>query len=207
MPVTIQIALTREGRCEPLFPDRCVACGDPPASDTTFAVSRTITRKRKQSQLKVTLEVPHCRRCARISRAIDDTGLWTTIVGFLVIGALVFVAVVYGAWIVGLDDSTQSSTTTPSLVLGAFFGLLAGIAGAALFEGLARLLMLPFYGATVLRAPLFAAQFLADTSYTAGLTGKLDPKGERLELTFENVSVAEAFAHANGVPTMPSAGR
>jgi hypothetical protein len=58
--------------------------------------------------------------------------------------------------------------------------------------------LLPFLGPALLRAPLLAVQFLGDSDYVAGLTGKLNADGSRLELRFARDDAAGAFATVNG---------
>ena len=66
-------------------------------------------------------------------------------------------------------------------MLGAFVGLLAGLVGGFVFEVLARVVLLPFLGPALLRAPLLASQLLSDADYVAGVSGKLKADGTRID--------------------------
>jgi hypothetical protein len=78
-----------------------------------------------------------------------------------------------------------------------FAGLLAGIAGGLLFEVLARIILVPFLGTRLLRAPLMAMQLLRDSDYVVGLYGKLNREGTICELNFTNDEVAHEFEALN----------
>ncbi len=86
-----------------------------------------------------------------------------------------------------------------SLVLGAAAGLFVGLLGGFLFEVIARVLLLPIMGRALLDAPLLAIQFLKDSDYVAGMSGKLSADGTQVCLTFNNSEIAREFRELNGV--------
>ena len=161
-----------------------------------LAVNKLVQRGRKQAQLSVKYQVPHCADCARSTKAIFLASLIPFGLGFILVGGLVFVVVVFGAMKAGLDGYGLPNNAN-SLVLGAALGLFAGILGAFGFEVLARILLLPVFGQGLLRAPLLSAQLLSDADSIAGLRGKPDQEGLQLELTFSNDKIASEFAELN----------
>jgi hypothetical protein len=89
-------------------------------------------------------------------------------------------------------------------VVGGAAGMIVGLIGAFLFEGAARLLLLPFFGQALWQAPLLMTQFIQDADYVAGLRGKLDPEAKHLLLTFNNDELAAEFARLNGDTAVPT---
>jgi ribosomal protein S14 len=198
MGTSFEIKGTPGGAYAVQMPRRCVSCGAPQTTESTLALSRLVMRKNRQVPLEFRLGVPHCEACARATKSLFLIGLIPALLGFLLAGGAVFVAVVYGAWTIGLDEYARPQDT-PSLVLGAFFGLLAGIVGGLLFELVVRLVLLPFLGRAMLRSPLLVVQLLADSDYVAGLRGAFSKNGESLLLTFENSVIAQEFAELNHI--------
>lgn len=189
--------LTAARKWEGAFPRRCVSCGGPEEAESALALARLVARGRKQEQVSVRLQVPHCGRCARATKSVFLAGCIPFALGFVLIGAAGFALAVYGAWIFGLDEGQAGRAQTPSLVLGAGAGLFGGFAGGFVFELLARLLLIPFYGDSLLRAPMLAKQLITDVDYVAGLSGKLDRDATQLTLSFSNEEVAGEFARLN----------
>ena len=180
------------------FPDRCIACGGAKEAESTLGLSRLVARGRTQKEVSLRLQVPHCVRCARLTKSVFLAGCIPFALGFVLVGAASFLLAAYGSMWLGLEEhGTQGQS--PSLILGAAAGLFAGLAGGFLFELAARLLLLPFYGRALLSAPTLGRQFLTDTDYVAGLTGGLDPAGTELTLQFSNEEMASEFARLNVV--------
>jgi hypothetical protein len=204
MARSFDAAVGLDGRCDARLPERCVCCGAPRAVESPLTLSRLIMRKRRQVTLTVRLSVPHCQACARASMSLFLIGLIPGLIGFVLVGGAVFAFVALGAAALGLDDYGRPQDT-PSLVLGAFFGLLAGLAGALVAELLTRLVLWPFLGRSMLRAPLLVVQLLSDSDYVAGLNVQLAKSGAQLRLTFENDAIASEYADLNpDLPTVPS---
>ena len=200
---TFRIAVPPNDDAPPLtFPSRCVGCGGPHETESTLLVARQVMRERgrraKPQQKTVTFKyaVPHCARCARATKAVFLAALIPCLLGLLVVGGAVFVVVTVGAWRLGLDEGGRPEHQ-PSLVLGAFAGLVAGIAGGFVFEVVGRLLLLPFFGRSLWRAPLLAPQFITDADYVAGLTATPSRDARELRLTFSRDEAAADFAALN----------
>jgi UPF0716 family protein affecting phage T7 exclusion len=190
--------LTAARAWEGTFPDRCVSCGGPQETESALVLTRLVARGRRQEEASVRLRVPHCGLCARASKSVFLAGCLPFTLGFLLVGAAGFLLAVYGSWVFGLDEAqAPGQAQSPSLVLGAAAGLFGGFVGGFVFELLARLLLIPFYGRALLRAPMLAKQFITDEDYVAGLTGRLDRDATRLTLEFSNDEVAAEFARLN----------
>lgn len=181
-----------------IFPQRCVGCSRPPETESRLVLKRLVARNTRSNPQPVTWEsgIPHCRRCARATQTVFLAGCLPFVLGLLGVGLAAFALVAFGAAWLGLDNYGQLNNAN-SLVLGAAAGLLAGLLGGFVFELAARLLLLPFLGPTLLRAPLFAAQMLTDVDYVAGLSGRLKANGTRVELTFTQPEIAREFGSLN----------
>jgi hypothetical protein len=118
------------------------------------------------------------------------------VLGGLVVGLAVFALVFVLAARAGLDESSVGAQW-PSLILGAAAGLVAGLVAGFVFEVGARVVLLPFLGPALLRAPLLAAQFISDEDYVAGLRAKVSSDGTRLELKFAREEAARGFEAVN----------
>lgn len=196
MAITCQAPVQGDKLTAVQFPAGCVGCGAPVETHSALTVSRLIMRGGKQMPLIVRLDVPHCRRCARADAWIFRGGMIAALLGFLLVGGAVFGFAFAGSAWLGLDAYARPQDQ-PSLLLGAFFGLLAGLAGALLFEAAARPVLLPFVGRAALRAPLLIMQFLADSDYVAGLTGALSADGTVLRLIFDSDASGAEFTRLN----------
>jgi hypothetical protein len=144
----------------------------------------------------LTYQVPHCRRCARSTKTVFLAGCIPFVLGLLVVGIAVFLAVTFGASVWGLDSYGQPHNNN-SVLLGAAAGLFAGVVGGFLFEVMARVILLPVMGRGLLAAPLLAMQFIADADYVAGLKGKLESDASSVHFTFANDDVAREFGSLN----------
>ena len=180
----------------PVFPKRCASCGAPPETESKLALTRLVMRGKRQEQIALSYPIPHCRRCARSTKAVFLAGLIPFLLGFLLIGGAAFIVVTLGAFAWGLDNYGQPANAN-SLVLGAAAGLFSGLIGGFIFELAARVLLLPFFGAALFRAPLLAVQLINDADYVAGVSGKLNADGSTLQLTFSNADIAREFQSLN----------
>lgn len=179
------------------FPNRCVCCGAPHHADSTLGVSRVVQRKRRQEPVVLRYAVPHCDKCHRGTKSVFLAGLLPFLAGFVLLGGAAFVLAAFYASALGIDRNSVPGSAN-SLVVGAAAGMMIGLVGAFLFEGAARLLLLPFFGQALWQAPMLMTQFIQDTDYIAGLRGKLDPEAKHLLLTFNNDELAAEFARLNG---------
>ncbi len=194
----IQIPILQYSQPSLVFPDCCVCCGAAHQTESLLAIDRLVMQGKRQRQLSLKYPVPHCARCARSTSAVFLAGLIPLLLGLVLIGGGVFVVVSFGASLAGLDEYGRPVNAN-SLIVGAAAGLVAGLAGGFLFELAARLVLLPFFGRALLRAPLLAAQFLNDSDYVAGLTGKTDREGRCLSLIFTNDEIACEFEVLNAL--------
>jgi len=179
------------------FPDRCVCCGAPHHADSTLVASRLVMRKQRQEPVVLRYAVPHCDKCHRGTKSVFLAGLLPFLAGFILLGGAAFVVMTFYAVDLGLDRNNMPGSSN-SLVVGGAAGMVVGLIGAFLFEGAARLLLLPFFGQALWQAPLLMTQFIQDADYIAGLRGKLDPQAKHLLLTFNNDELAAEFAQLNG---------
>lgn len=196
MSTRLHIPLPSGSGNTPVFPDRCINCGLPKHSESTLAVNRLVMRGKRQTQLSLKLQIPHCAQCARSTQVIFLAALIPFAIGFLVVGIASFLAAAYGVAWLGLDEYGRSDQS-PSLVLGALLGLLGGILGGFLFEVLARLILVPFYGMALRRAPLLTVQIFSDSDYVAGLRGSIAADGSHADLIFSNDEIASEFESLN----------
>jgi hypothetical protein len=180
----------------PAFPPVCACCGRPPETESPLNLSRLVARGGDQQLVAVKLLVPHCTRCARATRSIFLAGCLPFVGGGLLIGLAAFAAGFVLATAYGLDEAA-SDEAWPSLVVGGGAGLIFGLVGGFVAELVARVLLLPFLGRALLAAPLLAVQFLRDSDYVAGLTGRLAPTGESVELRFDNEDIGREFQRLN----------
>lgn len=198
MPTTFRAPYVPDSPSPLVFPDRCLSCGAPKETESRLALSRLVTRGQRQSSVTLNLPIPHCARCALATKSVFLAGLIPFLGGFSVVGLAAFAVVFAGAAVLGLDELWPLQPGgTPSLVLGALAGLLAGFAGGFVFELAARVVLLPFFGRALFGAPLLAAQFLGDSDYVAGVTGRLATDGSHVQLTLSNAEMAREFATLN----------
>ena len=184
------------------FPERCVCCGAPRQADSTLVTSRLVMRKQRQEPVTLRYAVPHCDRCYRGTRSVFLAGLLPFLAGFILLGGAAFVLTAFYANAIGLDLNNVPGSGN-SLIVGGAAGMIVGLISAFLFEGAARLLLLPFFGQALWQAPLLMTQFIQDADYVAGLRGKLDPEAKHLLLTFNNDELAAEFARLNGDTAVP----
>jgi hypothetical protein len=173
-----------------------VGCGAAPVTESRMLLQKLVPRGQQQEQVSLTLQVPHCQRCARTTKSVFMAGCVPFVGGGLLVGLAVFVLVFILAARAGLDEIVDGEEW-PSLILGGGAALLAGVVAGFVFEVAARLVLLPVLGPALLRAPLLAAQLLSDSDYVAGLSAKLNRDATQLELRFEQDEAARAFAAAN----------
>lgn len=185
------------------FPERCVCCGAPRQADSTLVASRLVMRKQRQEPVTLRYAVPHCDRCYRGTKSVFLAGLLPFLAGFILLGGAAFVVMTSYAIDWGLDLNNLPGSSN-SLVVGGAAGMIVGLIGAFLFEGVARLMLLPVFGQALWQAPMLMTQFIQDADYVAGLRGKLDPEAKHLLLTFNNDELADEFARLNGDTAVPT---
>lgn len=161
-------------------------------------VSRLVVDRDTGAQRPVTAayDVPHCDACARSTKAQFLAALLPFLAGFLVMGVAVFIRVGLAATDAGLDDVGRSGSPN-ALIVGAAAGLAAGLVAGAVSEALARVLLWPFVGRSMLTAPWLVTSIFSDAAHVAGLTARPDARFTRLTLTFSNDDVGREFAAAN----------
>lgn len=178
------------------FPDCCVCCGAPQQANSTLTVSRLVMRKQRQEAVTYQYAVPHCEKCHRGTKAVFVASLLPFLAGFLLAGGLAYILVTVYTMDLGIDRNHIQGINNSSIA-GAAAGLLVGLVSAFLFEGLARLILRPFFGPSLWQAPMLITQFFQDADYVAGLLGRLDTKGTQVRLTFKNNEIANAFKKLN----------
>lgn len=194
MSQTVSIPVANDVPPTLVFPGRCVACGGPREAESRLDITRLVERRRgRQVALTFRYQVPHCARCARATKTVFLAGLIPFLLGFAAAGIVAFLYV--AVWASPLDEPVQR--TTPSLVLGSGAGLAAGLIGGFIAEVLARLMLWPFFGQSLLAAPLLVRQLLEDSDYVAGLRARLNRERTALTLTFRRDTVAQEFAALN----------
>lgn len=196
MSQTFPIPAAPDEQKKVIFPERCVNCGAPQETESKLLVNTLVTQGSQQKQLSWQLAVPHCDNCARSSKAVFMASFVPFILGLVLVGGAVFVIVTFYTSYLGLDDYGQPGTWN-SAIAGAAAGLLLGLVAAFLFEGVARLLLRPFYGPALQQAPMLAKQMLQDADYVAGLLAKPDGPHKQLWLTFYNDEVGREFGRLN----------
>lgn len=198
MAVTVSLVVPPEGPPSLAFPQRCVNCAGPKDCESRLVVTRLVVDPDtgEQAPVTATSQVPHCRACARATRAQFLATILPFLLGFLVVGVIVFGRVGLAATDAGLDEVGRSGSPN-ALILGAAAGLAAGLAAGAVCEALARVLLLPIVGRSILTAPWLVSSIVSDADHVAGLTGRPDTRFTRLTLTFTNDDVAREFAAAN----------
>lgn len=196
MSQTFAIPAAPDEQKKIVFPDRCVNCGAPKQTDSNLLVNTLVAQGNQQKQLSWRYAVPHCDPCARSSKAVFMASFVPFILGFLLLGGATFVLVTFYASALGLDNYGQLNNSN-SWVVGAAAGLVVGLVAAFLCEGLARLLLRPFYGQALRQAPMLMRQMLQDADYVAGLSAKPDKPNKQLLLTFQNDEVGREFSRLN----------
>ena len=182
------------------LPNLCVNCGRPKEAQAKFNFTRPAKADKWLPQ-EIVLAVPQCARCRARSERTDYLMWLSFLVGGLAAAAVAWVAysllwesvirALVGSG--GLMSSTEASASTV-IILAA---LISGIPGGFLLEAVARPLFLPFFpffGASILYAPLLAVQLLGSVEYTAGLRGSMSRDFRTLRLKFYNDDVAREFA-------------
>lgn len=198
MTKVLTVETPRSATPKLVFPNRCIACGAAKEAESTLLMTRLVTDKETEEQEPVTLKypVPHCARCARTTKAVFLAGLIPWALGFLVLGGTAFAVVGWGAFRRGFD-SVGAPHNANSLVLGAAAGLFAGLVGGFVGELVGRVLLAPFLGRALLRAPLLSLSLLSDGDWVAGLRARPNKEMTSLTLTFADEAVAREFRAAN----------
>jgi len=172
------------------FPKQCVNCGKPPVDKIGMSFVTTQATGAKQKLLELWL--PYCAACASRERKMFLFALGPFLAGFLLVGVAVFIPV----WFFGPTGSFRQ-TRFFDVVLAAFCGLIAGLAGGFVAEFISKFLLAPFLGSSFARRPLLVVELLSDVSYALGVSGKFDRPKQTLALTFERDDLAREFAELN----------
>lgn len=197
MPTTVRLTIPSCGRSI-AWPSRCVGCGAAPTTASRLIVTRQVAKAGRQSPLTFTHEIPHCAACARSTKAVFLAAFVPFAIGFLAAGAAGLAFGWYGATVFGLDEMGPTNPRTPnSLVVAGAAGLFAGIAGGFLLELAARVVLLPFFGRSLWRAPLLVPSLFTDSDRVAGLTVQANADMTEFLLTFDQDDIAREFAAAN----------
>jgi hypothetical protein len=197
VPTTVTLAVS--GGNPPVFSDRCVGCGATATTSSNLAIAKVVTGPSGgQRPVRLTYAVPHCAACARSTKAVFLAQLIPFALGFLVVGGVALAGTWYGATIFGLDEVGQTNPRTPnSWVLAGAAGLFGGIVGGFVVELVARVALLPFFGAGLWKAPLLVPSLFTDSDRVAGLTAHVNADVTELRLTFDRDDAAREFAAAN----------
>lgn len=197
MSATVSVSVVPDR--PPVFGDRCVGCGASPVATSNLAMARLVPRARgRQEAVSLTWPVPHCAACARATKAVFLAQFVPFALGFLAAGGAALAATWYGATRAGIDEVGAPNPRTPnSWVLAGAAGLAGGIAGGFVAELVARVLLLPVFGAALWRAPLFVPSLFTDTDRVAGVTARPDATMATVTLRFDRDDAAVAFVAAN----------
>lgn len=202
MAATLTIAMP-DDETALVSPERCVGCGAASTSRSRLSFAKVVTSARgTQAPVHRKIAVPHCDGCARSTKSVFLAGLVPFALGFLAAGGAAFAVVAFNAFAAGLDDVGQPNNAN-SLVLGAAAGLAAGLVGVFVCELAARVLLMPWLGAVLWRAPLFVPSLLTDVDYVAGVTGRPNADLSAVTLTFTHDDVARDVAAANAARLQP----
>ncbi len=196
MAQTFQLPVTPKGEVAAVFPQQCVNCGQTAVTKSKLMFARQVQVKKRTKQLTINLSLPHCQSCAQASKNQFLAGLIPFGLGFVGVGATVFVLVTLYASYLGLDEGTQSGTYG-SWVLGGAAALIVGFAAGFVVELFARILLIPVWGRALWHAPLLAWQFLTDSDYVAGVRVRPVADYSAVQLTFFNQETAQTFARLN----------
>jgi hypothetical protein len=82
-------------------------------------------------------------------------------------------------------------------VLGAFIGMLAGIAAGSLVEFGLKLILAPAYGRLLTNCPLTVVSVFSGSEDLIGLSARFAGNKEILKLNFENDEIAHEFIALN----------
>ena len=172
-----------------LFPDRCVNCGKPKERCLPVKLSTGVQKRGQMVHLE--MEVPLCKECLAKENKIGNL----TWIPFFVTGLLVCVIVFVPVWLVAPVGIGQASLFP--YVLGAFIGVLAGIAAGSLVEFGLKLMFAPAYGRLLTKRPLTVVSVFSDSEDLIGLSARFAGNKEILKLNFENDEIAHEFIALN----------
>jgi hypothetical protein len=136
--------------------------------------------------------VPMCADCVAKENRIGNV----TWLPFFIVGLLVCAVVFVPVWLFS-PEGTMPQTYALPYVLGAFVGMIAGIAVGTLVEFGLKLLLAPAYGKLLLKRPLTVFLVLNDAENLIGLSTRFADNKKILKLTFENDEIAREFLALN----------
>jgi len=189
--VTVEIPIKDPKKPPALnFPDKCVYCGKPKARELPLKLN-TGAQKRGQI-IQLEMKVPLCAECA----AKEDRIANVTWIPFFVAGLLACVVVFIPVWLVAPEGTTPQTYMFP-YVLGAFVGMMAGIAVGTVLEFSLKYLFAPKYGQLLLKRPLTVFAMFNDSEDVIGLSARFTDAKKSLMLIFENDEIAKEFKAIN----------
>ena len=172
------------------LPDRCVNCGQP--KTRTWALKMSTGAQKREQSVQLELDVPLCAECAAKEDRISNV----TWLPFFIVGVLVCAAVFVPVWLFTPEGSMPQTYAFP-YVLGAFVGMIAGIAVGTLVEFGLKLLLAPVYGKLLLKRPLTIVSVLNDAENLIGFSTRFADNRKILKMTFENDEIAREFIAMN----------
>ncbi len=176
------------------FPERCVNCGK--SKHENLGITLHMGVQKRDQPVTMPLSVPMCKTCADKERSIAKVTLIPFLIAGFIIGVLVFIPIVLIA-----PEGTTSQTISTPLVLGGAAGLVAGIIGGTVFEFIAKMLAVPFYGKLVTRRPLTIFGLFANTDELIGISARFLREKKLVHLEFENEEIAREFIQLNPLET------
>jgi len=172
------------------FPDRCVNCGKP--KTRIWAVKLNTGAQKSGQMVQLEFNVPLCAECTAKENRIGNV----TWLPFFIVGILVCAVVFVPVWLFS-PEGTMPQTYALPYVLGAFVGMIAGIAVGTLVEFGLKLLLAPAYGKLLLKRPLTVFLVLNDAENLIGLSTRFADNRKLLKMTFENDEIAREFMALN----------
>lgn len=151
------------------------------------------TGAQKRGQMvQLEMDVPLCSECLAKENKIGNI----TWIPFFIVSLLVCAIVFVPVWLLAPEGGVGQNYQFP-YVLGAFVGMLAGIAAASLVEFGLKMMLAPVYGKLLTKRPLTVVSVFSDSDDLIGLSAWFTEKKEKLRLTFENDETAREFIALN----------
>jgi hypothetical protein len=173
-----------------VFPDRCVNCGKP--KSRTWSMKLNTGAQKRGQTVQLELVVPLCADCVAKENRIGNV----TWIPFFIVGLLICAIVFVPVWLLSPEGPTPQTYELP-YVLGAFVGMIAGIAVGSLVEFGLRVVFAPVYGKLLRKRPLTVVSVLNDSEDLIGLSTRFADNKKTLKLTFENDEIGREFLALN----------
>jgi hypothetical protein len=189
--ITVDIPITNAKKPPKLlFPDRCVNCGK--RRMKTLPVKLSTGAQKRGQMIQVEFDVPLCADCLAKENKIGNV----TWIPFFVVGLLTCILVFIPVWLATPEGPTLQTYEFP-YVLGAFVGMIAGIAVGTLVEYILKISLSSSYGKLLRKRPLTIVSVLNDSENVIGLSIRFADQRRRLKMSFENDEIARAFMALN----------